>query len=90
MSFLDKAKHRQICMSLDLIERPLFVLIEKIESLYSCQRLGHEPINKIELFIAADDVFDPPVDLLRRDDRIAKAHAVSLVCTRSVIYDSCS
>jgi hypothetical protein len=67
--FLDNHKYRQICVAADLIKDPFLVVVEKRELFNSSQRFGHEPLCKIEFLIAADNVLNTPINLLRRGER---------------------
>src|SRR5262249_46483991 len=66
---LDQTENREVGMPSDLVQRPLFGGTQKIEWLHSRQRLGHKRFREIKLLIAANDVFNTPVDLLRSGQR---------------------
>jgi hypothetical protein len=59
--FLHEPKDAEVSVSANLIQNPLFVVVEKRERLHLGQRFRHEWLGKVESLLAPDDVFDAPV-----------------------------
>ena len=63
---LDQAEDAEVGVPPDLVERPPPVRRQECELFHPRQRLGHQRFGEVEPLVAADEVFDAPVDLLGR------------------------
>src|SRR5262245_6167252 len=83
--FLNEAENAQIRIASNLIERALLILVEKGQRLHSGEGFRHKRFGKIEPFVAADDVFNAPMNSVRccqsRLKRISVVHFEYLLFT---------
>src|SRR4249919_1399042 len=87
--FLNDDKDRQVGVAADLVKDPFLVIVEERELLYSSQRFGHEPLCKIEFFIAADNVLDTPINFLRCSQRVLIVIGPDRTAYHSSVYYIC-
>src|SRR5689334_4895947 len=62
----DETKDAQVSIASDLVENEFFFVVEKREFLNARVCFGHERLREIEALVTTDDVFNAPVNDLRR------------------------
>ena len=68
--FFDQTERVEIAVSANLIEEHLLVIAQEFDRIHTRERVGHERFGEIEALVAADDVFDSPVRLDGRCQRV--------------------
>jgi len=64
--FFNESEDTEVRIASDLIENAFLLFGKKRQRLRIRQRLGHERLREVEAFLASDDVFNAPVNALRR------------------------